>query len=63
MTDRETSTTGTSNGKENGNREEKAAGKGGDWRIALRVEPDAEGPSAGKLKLAAAAAAANREVR
>ncbi|CAM9352102.1 unnamed protein product [Ectocarpus sp. 13 AM-2016] len=24
-----------------------------DWRIALRVEPDAEGPSAGKLKLAA----------
>lgn len=26
-----------------------------DWRIALRVEPDAEGPSAGKLKLAAAA--------
>lgn len=27
-----------------------------DWRIALRVEPDAEGPSAGKLKLAAAAA-------
>eukprot|EP00903_Cladosiphon_okamuranus_P018841 g17329.t1 len=26
-----------------------------DWRIALRVEPDAEGPSAGKLKMAAAA--------
>ncbi|CAM9834371.1 unnamed protein product [Laminaria digitata] len=23
-----------------------------DWRIALRVEPDAEGPAAGKLKLA-----------
>eukprot|EP00752_Nemacystus_decipiens_P001669 g1621.t1 len=30
-------------------------GSGADWRIALRVEPDAEGPSAGKLKLAAVA--------
>lgn len=28
-------------------------GGAADWRIALRVEPDAEGPSAGKLKLAA----------
>ena len=34
----------------------RAGSPGADWRIALRVEPDAEGPSAGKLKLAAAAA-------